>query len=107
MERLNLDIPKLVQEESGNIILAPLLYFDYKDKVEQGREYLPFSIGIEIECDFTQEFNMEVFKAIPYLMDSSKSIGEIRFRIPSGVQGLICLYLACEYLKYRAIPKRW
>lgn len=103
MKQLNLQKQKLLEEESGNIILSPLLFFDYTNKIQEGREYLPFSVGIEIECDFKPSFDYNIFKEIPYLMASSKSINEIRFRIHSGAKGLISLYLVCEYLKYHAL----
>jgi len=54
--------------------------------------YLPYSIGIEIECNDLDVFNAENFKKIPNILVVDCDSTEKRFRIPSGLDGLICLY---------------
>lgn len=54
--------------------------------------FLPYSIGIEIECNELETYNIEVFKSIPNIMAVNSSSCEQRFRIPKGLDGLICLY---------------
>lgn len=64
---------------------------------------LPFSIGIEIECDNSENYNIKNFSKIPYLIAIDCDSSEKRFRIPNGLLGLICLYNICEELKYNCI----
>lgn len=68
-------------------------YLDYINKL------LPFSTGFEIECGYGKEYNLNAFKAIPYILDVSNDGGEQRYRIPTGLAGLICLYLISDQLK--------
>lgn len=53
---------------------------------------LPFSIGIEIECDKRPTFDLSDFTTIDNIMDVNIDSTEQRFRIPSGLNGLKCLY---------------
>lgn len=79
---------------------APLTFLLLQDSnvLQRGNQILPYSIGIEIECILKDTFNLENFKNIPNIIEVSASFGEIRFRIPNGVRGLICLYNVCEQL---------
>lgn len=53
---------------------------------------LPFSTGFEIECDKLPSFNINDFESIPNILDVNIDNDEQRFRIPSGLKGLQCLY---------------
>ena len=54
-------------------------------------DYLPYSMGMEFEC-YANEFNEDKFKKIPDIMDVDGCSSEIRFRIPNGIKGLVCLW---------------
>lgn len=64
------------------------------------KNYLPYSIGIEIECnsDYGSEFLRNEFLKIKNIMEVSGGDMEIRFRIPNGLNGIICLYDVCKIL---------
>ena len=65
--------------------------------IEQASSYLPYSVGFEIECNskYTDNKISEVFSKIPDIMDVSGGNYEVRFRIPKGIKGMICLYNIC------------
>lgn len=71
--------------------------------------YLPYSTGLEIECHFKDEDNTSIrqmtsyYKSIPNIMAIGIDYEEQRFRIPSGVDGAICLYEICEKLKVHSM----
>lgn len=81
-----------------------LLDFTKNPKLlEYINDYLPYSVGIEIECNSTySDADIKAaFEDIPDIMDISGGNGEVRFRIPNGLKGLICLYNIClELPKY-------
>jgi len=83
------------------VYTSPLALLSIKDAkvVDKINNYLPYSIGIEIECMKSPEFNLENFTSIPDIMDVKIDSEEQRFRIPNGLVGLICLYNICERLK--------
>lgn len=62
-------------------------------------EYLPYSTGFEIECNYGTNFNINNFKNIENIIEVSCDSDEQRFRIPKGIKGLICLYEICKQLK--------
>lgn len=71
--------------------------------------YLPFSTGIEIECS-KKKFsyvNMvkhakEIKESIPNLMAFRiQGEQETDFRIPNGIEGLVCLYRVLEVMKQK------
>jgi len=68
-----------------------------------GIKYLPYSIGIEIECGKSEDFNIEDFTNISNILDIDIDSNEQRFRIPNGINGLYCLYLICDKLKKNSI----
>jgi hypothetical protein len=70
-----------------------LLITHYKEHQKTIDSYLPYSIGIEIECSRKDNYMVEFFQKIPYMMEVNSDSGESRFRIPNGLRGLICLYL--------------
>lgn len=85
------------------IYKSPLSLLTIRDKetVDLIREYLPYSTGFEIECEYNNLGKESAFKDIPDIMDypNTYDSGEIRFRIPSGIRGLICLYNISTQLK--------
>lgn len=97
----------LEKEEEGSInniistIPKALTINDYTKKV--GKYYLPFSIGIEIECIQNVDFDIEAFKTIPNILAVNCDFDEQRFRIPKGIKGLICLYDICTMLKVNSL----
>lgn len=93
------DYNKLLEEA---IYKSPLALLSIKDanSISKIREYLPFSTGFEIECHYKHEgFEVKNFEEIPKIMEVNCSDYEQRYRIPYGINGLICLYLICEQLK--------
>ncbi len=103
---------------------APLLLLKLKNKedIDYCNNFLPYSTGFEIECnmlgyeelvkkaldankwndpklrDFVSQHRRE-FLAIPNIMHVSNDASEQRYRIPNGINGLICLYLISHNLK--------
>ena len=75
------------------ILENPIPLLEIKDKkvLEAIDNLLPFSSAFESEC-FDSNFRKEEFKKIPDIMNVSGGYGEVRFRIPPGLKGLICLY---------------
>lgn len=81
--------------------------------------HLPFSVGIEVECTnleseppgysirsiFSEFMNEELSKISPYLtisdlfFEKSFSRFEQKFRVVSGINGLIAIDLACKFLQ--------
>lgn len=59
----------------------------------------PYSHGIEFECFKKNNYNIEKFESIPNIMAVSSDSTEQRYRIPSGLDGLICLYEVCKLMK--------
>ncbi len=80
---------------------TPLVLLTTKDEeiIEEANKFLPFSTGFEIECNQLPNFDSSSFKIIPNILDVGIDSSEQRFRIPNGVNGLICLYNICEQLK--------
>lgn len=87
----------------GYVYNTPLKLLEIKDKTfleELGFYYLPYSIGLEIECDDQPNSDIRnCLKAIPFMKSVVTDSHEKRFRIPYGINGLICLYLASTQLK--------
>ena len=76
-----------------------LLALRNEDSLKIIQEFLPYSVGIEIECTRKDSYNIEVFKSIPNIMSVQGDSHEERFRIPHGIKGLLCLYCISEQLK--------
>lgn len=63
---------------------------------------LPYSVGFEIECSTISDnyyVTQGLARQIPNIVDVYFDDNEQRFRIPAGVEGLICLYNISEFLK--------
>lgn len=67
--------------------------------INQINNFLPYSVGIEVECRQKTSFSISNFKKIPNIMAVDCDISEQRFRIPNGINGMICLYRICKELK--------
>jgi hypothetical protein len=85
---------------------CPLALSSVTDKklIKIAESYLPFETGIEIECGWLNNDVMEYRELPPEckisnLIDYSHDNYEKRFRIPSGIKGMICLYNITEWLK--------
>ncbi len=92
----------------------PLPLLELKDAklLTYANSFLKYDTGIEIECDFKYEPNLsynqkvvvqrkaiDKFKAIPGIKSVNCDSYEQRFRIPYGIDGLICLWNICNTLK--------
>jgi hypothetical protein len=89
---------ELIEDGINNCPLA-LLSIKDKDLINKINNYLPYSIGIEIECMKSPNFNLDNFLNIPDIINVSIDDNEQRFRIQNGLSGLICLYNICDELK--------
>lgn len=90
-----------ILEECVNYTPLGLLIFTKNKRIlDKINSYLPFSIGIEIECYQKESFNINSFNEIPKIMEVICDKGEQRFRIPNGINGLICLYLISQQLSF-------
>jgi len=81
-----------------------LLAIKDQESINYINSFLPYSTGFEIECNTLSNYDYEKFKVIPDILDYGKynsnqvtSI-EVRYRIPNGLVGLICLYNICQEL---------
>lgn len=81
---------------SNPLVLLSITDLDIIDEINS---YLPYSTGFEIECNYGPLYKVENFRAIPDIMDVQNDSGEQRYRIPTGLRGLVCLYNICEQLK--------
>jgi hypothetical protein len=58
-----------------------------------------YSVGIEFECSKSVDYNIEIFKSIPDIIDVNVDNSEQRYRIPSGIKGIFCLENLSKKLK--------
>lgn len=84
---------------------TPLLLLSMEESSKIGRiddicnYYLPYSTGFEIECSWLIKNYVNEFMEIPHIIDVSCDNNEKRFRIPNGLNGLICLFEITKLLK--------
>lgn len=87
----------------------PLLLTSYPVKLQKEIDkLLPYRTGIEIEINTYLTVNgHNLFSSVSFLEKVVFEPQEIKFRIPSGIKGIICLYEICEILKkeYKLNPK--
>lgn len=83
----------------------PLSLATLKDEklIKFANDIVPYETGIEIECDLGSVINLEI-AAIPGIVSSDCSDTELRIRIKSGIEGMIALYNALEYIKEHTVP---
>ena len=77
----------------------PLLAIENEETVRYINTLLPYSIGIELECNNKPEYNRDSFSLIPNLMAINNDSSEKRFRIPHGVYGLLALHNILNQMK--------
>ncbi len=80
----------------------PLALLVFKDK--ESRDYidsfLPYSTGFEVECNRLPVYSVQDFKNIPNILNTNDyEENEQRFRIPSGLAGILCVYNITVQLK--------
>lgn len=83
------------------VLTNPLLFINIKDSktIEYIDNLLPYSIGIEWECAQKSTYDINKFKNIPNIISVNSDYSEQRYRIPNGINGLVCLYNICDQLK--------
>lgn len=83
------------------IIGSPLSLINLRteESIRYANSFLPFSTGFEIECPKSENYKESNFINIPYIMHVENDFSEQRYRIPSGLKGIVCLYLISEQLK--------
>lgn len=83
------------------IYSSPLVLLTIKEKkvIDYINNFLPYSTGFEIECNYGKDFKKQNFENIPDIIDVDTDRTEQRFRVPNGIKGIICLYNICEQLK--------
>lgn len=93
-----LELEKIIKETP----LALLALKENKEEIEFANSFLPYSIGIEIECNYKEGvFKADAFREIPYILSVNVDSSEQRYRIPTGIKGLVCLYLiSTQLVKY-------
>ena len=79
--------------------LMPLLHIKDSKIKKLIDDFLPFSTGFEVECDRKDSYDIQCFQDIPNIMEVASTHGEERFRVPSGLKGLICIWMICEQLE--------
>lgn len=94
----NINKVELLEEIIYNAPLV-LLTLDNKEMINLANDYLPYSTGFEIECHYGKDYNVENFKKIPNILHVNNTSGEQRYRIPSGIKGMLCLYNISQQLK--------
>lgn len=81
----------------------PLLSIQNPKILKYIDNYLPYSIGMEFECEQSNVYNKSNFKNIPDILDVEVDSGEQRYRIPKGLKGMVCLWNICIQLKLNSI----
>jgi hypothetical protein len=104
----NKHLNPLPQIEEGSIsdIISKyphVLDINDSDVKEVGNYYLPFSTGFEIECDQHLDYDETEFTSIEHIMEVRNDSHEQRYRIPSGINGLRCLYDICYKLHFNCV----
>lgn len=92
------DLSKTIQD-CINYNPVALLKINSKALLDKIDDVLPYSTGFEIECFpkkkadslLSLQDHMNYFRVIPDIIDVNCDSNEQRFRIPSGLKGLICL----------------
>ena len=58
---------------------------------------------MEFECIQQKHYNKELFEAIPNIIHVNVDSSEQRYRIPSGLKGMVCLYHISNLMKDMSI----
>lgn len=73
--------------------------------LEFANQFLPYSVGIEIEAEFKfdsrSQCQFDLFKFLPFspILDVNVLTSETSVRVPEGIRGLCTIYKLCEFLK--------
>lgn len=96
---------EIYEELKESIIQTPDLITELKDPLilKLIDNILPYSVGMEIECDQLDNYNKVEFENIPDIMEVRPDSEEQRFRIPSGKKGIVCLFKLSEVLKQNCL----
>lgn len=94
-----MDISQELLEEIIYRSPLTLLRINDKEVIKRINSYLPYSVGMEFECYKKDTYNQNTFKSIPDIMAVLIDSREQRYRIPSGIQGFMCLYNICSQMK--------
>ncbi len=81
----------------------PLLAIKNQKIIEAINKYFPYSHGMEFECAKKPSYNLKDFENIPNIMAVDVDDSEQRYRISSGLNGLICLWEVCKNLNNNSI----
>lgn len=76
----------------------PLLAIKDEKLIQLAESMLPYSVGMEFEIRTSNIKLKDVMFHIPNLLSYDKEEFEVKFRIPSGIKGLICLWQISTYL---------
>ena len=76
----------------------PLLAIKDEKLIQLAESMLPYSVGMEFEIHTSNISLKDVMFHIPNLISFDKEEYEVKFRIPSGIKGLICLWEISVYL---------
>lgn len=79
---------------------APLQLLKLKEPklIAYANSLWPRDVGIEVETMMQEYDSNEVFQHIPKLIEDESSTSELRFRLPSGIDGIISLYQLSQWL---------
>lgn len=94
-------MPTFEEVIKESIYSTPLVLLGIKDNRlrETATSYLPYSTGFEIECHKGELYDLKAFTSIPGIMEVNNSEYEQRYRIPHGLNGILCLYCISIQLK--------
>jgi len=81
-----------------------LLNIINEEHLRYASKFVPYSTGFEIECLLKDSKYASELKNIPDLINyNGGGWGEERFRIPSGVKGIVCVYNISRAMKEYAL----
>lgn len=82
---------------------TPLLQIKNDNIITYINDFMPYSHGLEFECVMKKDYNKKAFLEIPDIMAIDVDKYEQRYRIPSGLKGMVCLYRISNLLKENSI----
>jgi hypothetical protein len=94
---------ELIERCVRNTPLA-LLNIINEEHLRYASKFVPYSTGFEIECELKDKKYASELNKIPDLINyHGGGWGEERFRIPSGVKGIVCVYNISRAMKEYAL----
>ena len=99
---------KIDQEVEASIVevlsKTPLL-LEENDQVDKVASILlPYYTGIEFEIERGDNFDIEIFRHIPNILEIKIDNDEQRYKLTNGIEGLKALYRLCDNLKEYCNP---